>query len=91
MIFLGRLVFVYFKRIYFWISRPNLPTEESEGDIFSKAADCKPLFLLNVKIKQNHAIQITDNAIFEHNYFINIARFFSVKVKTQNYLLIFAS
>ena len=41
--------------------------EGSEGDIFRKAPDWKPLFLLKIKIKQNPGCPNKEyNSIFEH-------------------------
>ena len=48
-----------FKFTYFWIYWLNSSIEENEREIFSKAPDWKPLFLLKIRNKKY-------NVIFEH-------------------------
>ena len=61
------VIFGNFELIYLWISRPNISMNGDEEDIFSKAPDWKPFFLLKIKIGQNPGCPHKEhNAIFEN-------------------------
>ena len=63
----GKIILCSFKLNCFWKSRPSSSTEGSEGGVFSKAPDWKPLFSSKTKIKQNTGCWNKEyNAIFEY-------------------------
>ena len=58
---------MFYKRIYFRISRQNSSMEGNEVGVFIKALDWIPLFFLKIKIKQNPGyLNEQYNAIFKH-------------------------